>query len=119
MHSTTDSESLLAMLHRLHAEASERVTTTATALETLVHDREGANDDDEHDPDGVTLSSEWSRLSGLLDEARAEQQQIEAALDRWNAGTYGVCISCGTGIPAARLEIRPFAERCVPCAEKR
>jgi RNA polymerase-binding transcription factor DksA len=35
-----------------------------------------------------------------------------------DAGTYGVCANCGRSIPAARLRVRPFAELCVPCAEK-
>ena len=48
----------------------------------------------------------------------AELDQIEAALQRIEAGTYGRCIDCGVQIPAARLHAAPEAARCVPCQEK-
>ncbi|REJ05105.1 molecular chaperone DnaK [Microbacterium bovistercoris] len=103
-------------LRRLRAEAAARAASAASALQALVHDREGSNDDDEHDPEGVTLSSEWSRLSGLADAAAAELRQVDDALARLEAGTYGICTGCGNPIPAARLEVRPFADQCVACA---
>jgi DnaK suppressor protein len=43
-------------------------------------------------------------------------EDIRAALARLEAGTYGRCVTCGSPIPAARLELRPFAATCVPCA---
>jgi len=43
-------------------------------------------------------------------------EDIHAALARVDAGTYGRCARCGGAIPAARLELRPFAATCVPCA---
>ncbi|MDX2398703.1 TraR/DksA family transcriptional regulator [Microbacterium algeriense] len=105
-------------LHELRVRAEERMRATAATLDELTHDREGSNDDDEHDPEGVTLSSEWSRLTGLAEAAAAELRQVDDALARVDAGTYGICANCGRPIPAARLEARPFAEYCVACAEK-
>lgn len=107
-----------ANLEKLRAEAAVRAASAAAALAELVRDRQGSNDDDEHDPEGVTLSSEWSRLSALSDAAADELRQFDDALARFDAGTYGICARCGKPIPAARLEVRPFAELCVPCAEK-
>jgi RNA polymerase-binding transcription factor DksA len=107
-----------ALLERLRVQAAARVASSAVVLDELVHDREGSNDDDEHDPEGVTLSSEWSRLSALADAAASELRQVEDALARLDAGTYGVCAGCGQPIPIARLEVRPFATHCVACAEK-
>ncbi|OAN42650.1 TraR/DksA family transcriptional regulator [Microbacterium sp. H83] len=112
---TSDSR---ALLERLRAEAQTRVETTAATLAELMHDREGSNDDDEHDPEGVTLSSEWSRLTGLADAAASELRQVDDAIERLDAGTYGICARCGRPIPAERLEVRPFATHCVACAEK-
>ena len=66
----------------------------------------------------MTLSSEWSRLAGLADAAAAKLRQVDDALSRLDAGDYGVCLACGRPIPVARLEVRPFAEHCVSCAEK-
>jgi DnaK suppressor protein len=41
--------------------------------------------------------------------------QIDAALERVEAGTYGFCARCGNEIPAERLEARPYAIYCVSC----
>ena len=41
--------------------------------------------------------------------------EIDAALARIDAGTYGSCVRCGAAIPEERLELRPFAGRCVAC----
>ena len=112
---TTD---LRALLEDLRAQATARVAATAATLAELTHDRAGSNDDDEHDPEGVTLSSEWSRLTGLAEGAASELQQVDDALARMDAGTYGVCANCGRPIPPERLEVRPFAVYCVACAEK-
>src|SRR5215218_1382736 len=44
-------------------------------------------------------------------------EEIDAALDRIAAGTYGICVGCGTSIPAERLEFRPRAATCVACPQ--
>ncbi len=41
--------------------------------------------------------------------------EIDKALARIEAGSYGSCDSCGAAIPEERLELRPFAGRCVTC----
>lgn len=43
--------------------------------------------------------------------------QAQSALNRISADTYGVCIDCGTNIPAARLHATPEAERCIACLQ--
>lgn len=105
-------------LERLRADALARVEAIRATLAQLTHDREGSNDDDEHDPEGVTLSSEWSRLTGLAEAAASELRQVDEAIERLDAGTYGICANCGRPIPPGRLEVRPFATHCVACAEK-
>lgn len=111
-------DELRPLLEALRREASDRTTALDATLTALTDDRRSQSDDDEHDPEGVPLSAEWSRLSGLLDGARDELNQVDEALARMDAGTYGVCTNCGRRIPIARLRVRPFAELCVPCAEK-
>lgn len=113
----TDTE-LRTLLEVLRREANSRTDSLAGALTELTLERSGQSDDDEHDPEGVPLSAEWSRLNGLLDGSRDELQQLDDALTRMDAGSYGLCANCGQRIPIARLRVRPFAEYCVPCAEK-
>ncbi|CAA9263203.1 MAG: putative DnaK suppressor protein [uncultured Blastococcus sp.] len=42
--------------------------------------------------------------------------EIDAALARIDAGTYGRCTGCQAEIPGERLELRPFARTCVSCS---
>ena len=75
-----------------------------------------SNADDEHDPEGATIAFERSQVGALVRQAEAHLGEIEAALARVAAGTYGGCAVCGRPIPAARLEARPTATTCVGCA---
>jgi DnaK suppressor protein len=43
---------------------------------------------------------------------------IDAALLRIDAGTYGRCTNCGEEIPSARLEAYPWASLCIDCKRK-
>jgi DnaK suppressor protein len=45
----------------------------------------------------------------------AELGDIEAALERLDAGTYGQCTDCGVTIAPARLLAYPTAKRCIGC----
>jgi DnaK suppressor protein len=45
--------------------------------------------------------------------------EIDAALARIEAGTYGRCTGCQAEIPEERLELRPFAGTCVSCTAAR
>ncbi len=43
---------------------------------------------------------------------------IDAALERIDAGTYGVCMTCGKPIGDERLEAIPYATQCIDCRRK-
>lgn len=83
----------------------------------LRRDRAGATADDEHDPEGSTLSAEWQRLEALRAATAAELGEVRSALERVVDGTYGVCQGCGIDIPPTRLEVRPHAATCIECAQ--
>jgi RNA polymerase-binding transcription factor DksA len=98
---------------------SER-TTTVERLEAMRHGydevvdaAEDSNADDEHDPEGATIAYERSQLGALVDQTQAHLDEIDAALARVEAGTYGRCEVCGAAIPVERLEARPTARTCV------
>jgi DnaK suppressor protein len=44
--------------------------------------------------------------------------ELDSALLRLDAGTYGACMDCATAIPEARLKALPAAPRCLDCQEK-
>jgi len=55
-----------------------------------------------------------SRMNGLdYDQLRL----VEEALDRLDAGDYGVCLACDEPIAEKRLRALPWARYCVACQE--
>jgi RNA polymerase-binding transcription factor DksA len=85
-------------------------------FEGVVAASRSSNADDEHDPEGATIAFERQQVAALLDAARRRLADVDAALERRAAGTYGMCATCGRPIPAARLAARPAARTCVSCA---
>ncbi|MDD5372684.1 MAG: TraR/DksA family transcriptional regulator [Sulfurimonas sp.] len=49
----------------------------------------------------------------LLHNLEAEAAEIDAALERIKAGTYGICEKTGKPIPAERLMANPYARTVV------
>ena len=49
---------------------------------------------------------------------RAEAEQVRAALQRIDTGSYGLCERCGGTIDARRLEAMPTATSCMACAAR-
>jgi RNA polymerase-binding transcription factor DksA len=47
-----------------------------------------------------------------------ELERLDAAIERLDAGTYGVCVVCGHTIVASRIDALPCAERCIACQRK-
>ena len=44
--------------------------------------------------------------------------RIAAALERLDAGEYGVCVECGETIAPARLRVMPEVTTCVRCQDR-
>ena len=64
---------------------------------------------DEESGEGDTLAVERERDLALSAQARGAVEQIDAALARIEAGTYGVCVASGLSIPQERLRAIPWA----------
>lgn len=77
---------------------------------------EGANADDEHDPEGATIAFERAQTAALLARTEHRIAELDRALERVAAGTYGTCVVCGRPVGADRLEARPDATTCIGCA---
>ena len=112
----TDLAAYRALLADVRRDLEATIATDDARLAAIRSARSDANDDDEHDPEGATLSAEWSRAEGLREGAQRELSEIAEAEQRLLEGRYGVCEGCGRDIPAARLHIRPAARMCVSCA---
>lgn len=55
-------------------------------------------------------------LESLGQSEKAELAQIGAALARVDAGSYGICVTCGAEISEARLDLLPATPFCRTCA---
>jgi RNA polymerase-binding protein DksA len=92
-------------------EAKEYLKRETDGLEDETEENEGGVDNHLADQAAPTLDRE---IDYTLEE-NAEQllEQIDAALARIEAGTYGVCEVDGKPIPEERLEARPWATLCI------
>jgi DnaK suppressor protein len=91
-------------------------TRAVAEISDLQRDRvsDGAGDDQ---ADAGTKAFEREQELSLARGIQARLEQVEHALARLDAGTYGVCEGCGNRIPTARLEAFPFVTLCVRCKQ--
>ncbi|MDF1605664.1 TraR/DksA C4-type zinc finger protein [Nocardioides sp. YIM 152315] len=105
-----------ARLEEERGRTTRRLADLRGDFRGFVEASQDSNADDEHDPEGATIAFERSQVGALVRQAEERLREIDAALARLDAGTYGVCLTCGRPIPAGRLEARPAARTCVACA---
>jgi RNA polymerase-binding transcription factor DksA len=67
-------------------------------------------------PDAAIVMENDEILQAVNEAARAELAQIERASERVDAGTYGICETCGEKIESERLRIVPYTITCRHCA---
>ena len=103
----------------VRADAVARQEALRAEVAGIVEASRDSNADDEHDPDGATIAFERAQVDALARDAAARVEDVDAALARLGAGTYGVCEACGRPIADGRLEARPTARTCVACAATR
>lgn len=68
---------------------------------------------DDHIADSASETYMRELDGGLGENAEHLLVEIEAALGRIEAGTYGLCVVCGRPIGAERLEAVPYATLCI------
>ena len=103
------------ILAQEHQDTVDRLAALTGDFDRIVDASRDSNADDEHDPEGATIAFERSQVDALIQQARGHLVEIDAALARVAAGTYGRCQRCGRSIPEARLLARPTARTCVTC----
>ncbi|MCA8941912.1 MAG: TraR/DksA C4-type zinc finger protein [Planctomycetes bacterium] len=90
------------------------LTSRHERIEKHIHHRDEPRAADSEERAGEMTNDETMEL--LDANALSELQQIDHALARIDAGTYGTCETCQRPIADDRLEFLPFASRCVGCA---
>lgn len=67
------------------------------------------------DPAASWRDWEW-QPERMTEPARRELAEIDDALKRIDAGTYGTCVSCGGPMGFQRIRAVPEARFCLSCA---
>ena len=114
--STAQRERFRELLLAERREAEERLASQSEGITAVRDARSDGSVDDEHDPDGPTMSQEWSQRNAVLHDVEHELTDVERALARSDAGPSGICERCGQKISVGRLEARPTATLCIDCA---
>lgn len=99
-------EQLLALRHEVFDEVR---TATRDAAESL--ELQGV-------PDLGDLSAAESQREVLLNLSETQRRtllDIDAALERIDDGSYGICLRCEEPIAPRRLAVRPFSRYCIDC----
>ncbi len=68
--------------------------------------------------EGVVEAFEAEIEFAVIDQRAKGLRQVEFAVERLKAGSYGICEDCGAKISAARLKALPSASRCTQCQER-
>lgn len=113
-------------LDKFRAVLEEEQTRLRALLEEHEIERENARlaesaaerSPDPSSAEGGSMAFEYEK--DLSVDANTEDllRKAENALERLNEGAYGICESCGTAIPIARLEVLPYTTVCVECAQR-
>ncbi|MGW7612659.1 TraR/DksA family transcriptional regulator [Streptomyces sp. NPDC054766] len=92
------------------------ISSSEEALAGLMRDSGDGAGDDQADTGTKNITREHEMA--LNSNAREMLEQTERALDRLDAGTYGLCENCGNPIGKARMQAFPRATLCVECKQK-
>ena len=97
---------LLSVIAEIEAE-QEEVRLTETSSE---------RSPDPNTAEGGSLAFEMEKELSLARNAGDLLAQVDEALGRIAAGSYGRCNDCAKAIPVARLDALPYTKLCVSCA---
>lgn len=94
----------------------EEIRESENEVDELLTDPVAGAGDDPADAGAKTFQREHDLA--LAYNTRDLLAKNERAIERMDAGTYGVCESCGQAIGKARLQAFPRATLCVTCKQR-
>ena len=97
----------------------EQVSLNAE-LQRLKAEEKSADEQREGSPfgkreEGATEAFEWEKRLALEKRLNDAIAAVEHALEKYEAGTYGICDLCSRPIEPGRLEALPQASLCLEC----
>jgi DnaK suppressor protein len=114
--SAADTEKIRSALAERREELKAEYDQTLNEIAELQRDRltDSAGDDQ---ADTGTKTFEREQEISLANNILERINQVERALERLDAGSYGWCERCGNPIPVERLAAFPSATLCVSCKQ--
>lgn len=106
-----------ALRTQLEADRSALIAQIAS-LDADFRDESWKEPRSDDDAETGSATFERERTMSLAQNARVLVAEIDKALARMDAGSYGQCVSCGEDIAAERLEALPQAVYCLDCKRR-
>ncbi len=108
-----ESTKLYERLKKEKTELSERIGQLRALGQPSAERKEGSPFGKREE--GADEASELEKRLALGKRLEESLSEVEHAMQKYEAGTYGLCDSCGQPIEQARLEAIPQASLCLKC----
>lgn len=112
-----ESVELYERLKKERAELLEKLEQMRSSGQPSAERREGSPFGKREE--GADEASELEKRLMLEKRLSESLNDVEHAIQKYEAGTYGLCDSCGKPIERARLEAMPHASLCLSCKASR
>ncbi|MBM3119172.1 MAG: molecular chaperone DnaK [Chloroflexi bacterium] len=104
----------------LYERLKQEQKSLSSDLQWLKAEEKSADEQREGSPfgkreEGATEAFELEKRLALENRLTSALTEVEHALKKYEAGTYGICDLCGKPIEPARLEALPHANLCLEC----
>ncbi len=99
-----------------HDPSRDELRAEETRLEARLgelHAGDLAETQDDNFADGGQVAAEQDEIMALASDLRTQLDDVQRALGKLDAGTYGICEACGEPIGDDRLEAMPAARFCM------
>lgn len=100
----------------VRAQLEEERAHLQGQLDELSTDSSDRLEYDENFADSAQVAAEMGENRALAGSLREQLSEVDRALERLDAGTYGQCANCGNSIDPSRLEAMPGTTHCINCA---
>lgn len=101
-------------LESLKTETKEEIEQLKESSESIDSDADDIKSGVDHHPGDVASDAQMKKTTyTLLEKEREKLKKIDAALERIDSGTYGICLVTGNSISKERLEAIPYAMHSV------
>lgn len=105
-------------LNQQKEETREEIENLKSSTESLDENADDRRSGTHHHFPDVSAENQMKKTNyELLEKQRDKLKMIEAALERINSGTYGICVATGQPIQKERLEAMPYAMHSVDAKE--